>query len=63
MSAEQEIAAPAPLVRLEAVSPWQPALPASRIRRGLAVLAVAWREGMEIYVRAAMARGRWDWWV
>jgi len=60
MSVEQEIAAPALLARIEAVSPWQSPLPTSRLRRWVAVLADAWREGMELYVRACMHGGYWD---
>jgi hypothetical protein len=63
MSVEQEIAAPALLARIEAVSPWQATLPTSRPRRWLTALAAAWREGMALYVRAAMARGRWGGWM
>ena len=63
MSVEQEIAAPALLARIEAVSPWRPALTTSRAHRWLAALAVAWREGMQLYMRAAMARGDWGRWM
>jgi hypothetical protein len=63
MSVEQEIAAPALLARIEAVSPWQPALPSSRARRRLAALAAAWREGMALYVRAAVVRGHRGGWM
>jgi hypothetical protein len=63
MSAEHEIAAPVHLARLETVSPWQPTLPTSRARRWLAALAAAWREGMQLYVRAAMTRGYWGGWM
>ena len=59
MSAEHEIAAPVQLARLQAVSPWQPALPTRRAHGWLAALAAAWREGVELYARAAMARGYW----
>lgn len=59
MSVEQEIAAPALLARIEAVSPWQAPLSASRRRRWLAVLADAWREGMELYLRTGTRRGHW----
>jgi hypothetical protein len=59
MSVEQEIAAPALLARIEAVSPWQATLPTSRLGRWVSVLADAWREGMELYVRASILRGPW----
>jgi hypothetical protein len=61
MSVEQEIAAPALLARIEAVSPWQAPSPSSRLRQWAGVLADAWREGMELYVRASMQRGYWGW--
>jgi hypothetical protein len=61
MSVEQEIAAPALLARIEAVSPWQAPSRESRLRHGLAVLAEAWREGVALYVRAAMYRGHGGW--
>lgn len=61
MSAEQEFAAPAQLARIEFVSPWRPPLRASFARRCLTALGVAWREGMEFYVRAGMHRGHSGW--
>jgi len=62
MSAEHEVAAPVTLARLEFVSPWQTPLRIGRVRRWMAWLAAAWREGMELYVRAAMMRGHWREW-
>jgi len=59
MSAQQQIAAPAPLARLEVVSPWRSAAQGSRERRWLAGLAEAWREGMALYIRAGAHRGHW----
>jgi hypothetical protein len=64
MPAENEIAATAELaprgVVSPWVSPWQAPLRASVARRWQAWLAGAWREGMALYVRAAMARGQWN---
>jgi hypothetical protein len=62
MSAEQEIAAPAQLARIEFVSPWPAPMPAGLARRWLTSLAEAWREGMALYVRAGgrySGRGGW----
>jgi hypothetical protein len=61
MSAEHEIAAPGRLARLATVSPWRTASPTGVAWRWLAELAEAWREGMALYVRAGMHRGRWGW--
>lgn len=61
MSAEQEVAASAQLTRIEFVSPWRAPLPASLARSWLQRLADAWREGMALYVRAGMYRGRGGW--
>jgi hypothetical protein len=63
MQAEQEIAAPAPLARIEFVSPWQMPLSGSFARRWLTALADAWREGLELYRRAAAVRGHTGWWL
>lgn len=65
MPTEQQIAAPAQLARIEFVSPWRTTSPASAARaragRWLALLADAWREGMELYVRAGMFRSHGGW--
>ncbi len=63
MSAENEFAASVELTRLAFVSPWQAPLRTGRARRWLTALADAWREGMELYVRAAMLRGHSQWWL
>ena len=61
MPAEQQIAAPAQLARIEFVSPWRAALPASVLPRALLRVAEAWREGMALYVRAGVPLGRHGW--
>jgi hypothetical protein len=63
MSAEHEVAGSVELTRLEFDSPWQTPLRTGRAGRWLAALAAAWREGMELYVRATMLRAHSQWWL
>ncbi|HEY1752523.1 MAG TPA: hypothetical protein VGG29_14790 [Caulobacteraceae bacterium] len=59
-AADHDGAAPALLARPRIVSPW--AAPASRATAPplwLTRLAAAWREGMELYLRAGGYRSRW----
>jgi hypothetical protein len=62
VSAENDVAAPAKLAPFEFVSPWQTPLRTRFARHWLAWLVGAWREGMQLYVRAMLVRGHWQGW-
>ncbi|HWF78421.1 MAG TPA: hypothetical protein VN694_14745 [Caulobacteraceae bacterium] len=63
MSAENDVAAPAELASFEFVSPWPTSLRTGLARRWLSWLADAWRESLQLYVRAMMVRGHWQGWL